>query len=124
MKKALYASALALVATAAIAAASQGLKWSASVTYDDGTPIETTKKVVYLIFDASNGKQVYSTPNLIAAASNLPADGCFYMHAAILNDAGTGVVEGSQSAPTTQKCTKPATPVQKRVSMPANFNVQ
>ena len=111
------------VSSVALAAAGQGLKWSASTTYDDGTAIEADKKVVYLVFNNADGKQVLSTLDLSAAASRLPTDGCYYVHAAILNAAGTGIVAGSSSAPTEAKCTKTVT-IQKKVAKPLNFDVQ
>lgn len=110
------------VATIALAAAGQGLRWSATTTYADGSALEAGKKVVYLVFDSSNGKQVYSTASLTAGKDRLPADGCYYLMAAFANDAGTGIIEGSQSAPTDPKCTK-TVPVQKRLATPAGFDV-
>lgn len=115
-----------VVASVALAAAGQGLKWSPSVTYEDGSVIEADKRVVYLIFNSADGKQALSTTSLSVAAGKLPADGCYYIHAALLNAAGTGVVAGSESAPTEAKCTKsapPPPPVQKRVAKPLNLDI-
>ncbi len=118
--------ALCAAVAIAYAAAGQGFKWSASTTYDDGSQIEASKKVVYLGFNSADGKQVFSTTDLSIAASKLPADGCYYLMGAILNDTGTGVVPGSIGAPTETKCTtaRPTPPpVQKKVAKPLNFDI-
>lgn len=105
-----------LFANSVFAAASEGLKWTAITTYDDGSTIESTQKVVYLVYDAAS-KQVASTFAVTVPASALPADGCYTVRTALYAQATNSVVPNSQSAtPSNTYCTKPAPPPQKRVA--------
>lgn len=120
MRRGYFALGALLLATVVYAAASQGLKWNASVTYDDGTPIEATQKVVYLVYDSA-GKQVASTFALTVAGSALPVDGCYFLRAALYAQDTNSVVPGSQSDPSATVCTKAP---QKRVAIPTGVGAQ
>jgi hypothetical protein len=116
-----------LFAAVALAAASQGLKWNAVATYSDGTPLANGEKAVYLVYSQDTGTQVYSTTDISAAASKLPADGCYYLKAALYATATNSVVPGSESIPTSAACLKPVPPPpppQKRLSTPTGFGAQ
>jgi hypothetical protein len=116
---------LLLGVTAAIASASGGLKWSPSITYEDGSPVESTEKVVYLVYDA-NGKQVASTFDPGISGSKLPTDGCYRLKGALYSTAINGIVPASESTNfSAQTCIAPTPPpkVQKRVATPLNITV-
>jgi hypothetical protein len=95
-----------LFAALVFAAASQGLKWSAVTTYEDDTAIESTQKVVYLVFDTT-GKQVGSTFTPTLAASALPSDGCYFVRAAFYAQDTNSIIPGSQSDASSTYCIKP-----------------
>jgi hypothetical protein len=109
-----------LFAALVFAAASQGLKWNAVTTYEDGTTIESTQKVVYLVFDTT-GKQVGSTFTPTLAASALPADGCYFVRAAFYAQDTNSIIPGSQSDASTTYCIKPP---QKRPTIPTGVTAK
>jgi hypothetical protein len=123
----LVALAALLLATVSIAAASSGLKWSASESYEDGSPIESAQKIVYLVYDAA-GKQVGSRFETSIAGSALPADGCYRVKAALYSADTNGIIPASESLTFSPSgCTKalpPPPPVQKRVAAPASVVAQ
>jgi len=112
-----------LIATVCFAAASQGLKWNGVTTYSDGTSIAASEKAVYLVYSQDTGAQVYSTIDISAAASKLPADGCYYLKAALYAPATNSIVPNSESIPTSAVCTKAAPPPQKRMATPTGFGI-
>lgn len=109
----------ALVATVCLAAASRGLVWPASTTYeDDGKPLAAGEKVVYIVYD-STGKRVASTFATTVPGSLLPADGCYYVRAAFYATDTNSEVPGSLSVKQTETlCIKPP---QKRAAAPASI---
>jgi len=108
-----------LFANSVFAAASRGLVWPASTTYeDDGKPLAAGEKVVYIVYD-STGKRVASTFATTVPGSLLPADGCYYIRAAFYATDTNSEVPGSLSLKQTETtCIKPP---QKRASAPASI---
>lgn len=124
-KRASSMAALLVVCGVALAAASQGLKWSASTKYEDGSALEADAPVVYLVFDSTTNKQVASSRTTSLAASSLPIDGCYYLKGALYSKDINGIVPASESltnSPTV--CTRRAPPtVQKRVAAPTTLEL-
>lgn len=115
-----------LISAICYAAASQGLKWNAVTTDSDGAALDPGVKIVYAVISQDTGKQVYSTFDLGALGSKLPADGCYYLKAAFYASATNSIIPNSDSIPTSAACTKatPPPPVQKRAATPTGFGVQ
>lgn len=105
MKRFLLIALTLAIPGSCFAAASQGIAWLAS-KYEDGTPIESTAKVVYMVFAATDNRQVGSTFNLVFAASLLPTDGCYYIKAAIYDQPSNAYVPGTMSDASATVCTK------------------
>lgn len=84
-----------------------------SAGYFDGTPFGT-EVIVYLVYDAANDKQLFSTQNLVTTRSDIP-DGakCFYVRPAVLNVTADGVLPGTLGDASPNSC--PTNPPAKKV---------
>jgi len=110
------------------AAASKGLAWDAVTTYEDGSAIEASAQVAYTVYDSA-GKFVLGTLNTSAAASKLPADGCYVVTAALYSATTNSKIAGTEGDPTPNAaCTSvpvaPPPPPVKRLGSPGNLRVQ
>jgi hypothetical protein len=92
--------------------------------YVDGTPIETTKQVVYSIYDADTNKMLATSFSLSVAKSLDDAVKCVYVRAGIYDAAANTTVTGTMSDPSPVCCKKIAPPVVKQLAPPAGIEIQ
>jgi hypothetical protein len=76
--------------------------------YFDGTAFGT-EQLVYVIYNASNDAQLFSTQDLVTRRTDIP-DGatCFYVRAAVYNVTANTIVPNTLGDPSPSSCTPPA----------------
>jgi hypothetical protein len=76
--------------------------------YFDGTPFGT-EELVYIVYNAADGTQIFSTRNLVSTRTDIP-DGvtCFYVRAGVFNVTANSVVAGTLGDPSPSSCPAPA----------------
>lgn len=88
--------------------------------YFDGTAFGT-EQLVYIVYDASNDSQLFSTLNLTGTTNAIP-DGvtCLYARAGVYNVTANSVIVATLSDPSPSSCkpTQPPPPVTKKVGVP------
>lgn len=75
-----------------------------------------TEQLVYVVYDAADDKQLFSTQSLVTTRTDIP-DGakCFYVRPAIFNVTANNILPGTLGDPSPSSC--PANPAAKKVGM-------
>lgn len=108
---ALWALALALCALTCCIRADAAQTRTFTITkpagYVDGTPFGT-ETLVYVVYDAANDAQLFSTQALVTKRTDIP-DGstCFYVRAAVYNETANSILQGTLGDPSPKSCPGP-----------------
>lgn len=72
--------------------------------YFDGTAFGT-EQLVYIIYDASNDAQLFSTQTLITKRTDVPdSASCFYVRAAVFNVTANSILPDTLGDPSASSC--------------------
>lgn len=112
---------LCMLGMMTVALAAQTLSYTITkpTGYEDGTAFGT-EQLVYLVYNADNDQQLFSTFNLTGTVTTLP-DGvtCIYAKAGIYNLTANNVLAGTLSDPSPSSCkAAPPAPTAKKVGKP------
>lgn len=83
--------------------------------YFDGTSFGT-ETLIYVVYDAANDAQLFSTQTLVTTRSDIP-DGakCFYVRPAVFNETANSILPGTLGDPSPNSC--PTNPPAKKVGV-------
>lgn len=86
--------------------------------YVDGTPF-ATEQLAYVLYNAANDAQLFSTLTLTGTASVPDGVTCIYARAAVFNVTANTVIAATLSDPTKPSCKPAPPPPTKKVAVPS-----